>query len=336
MVRRKPQPDLDERLRRSRLGRYLLADEVPILAQHQHWAALWKPVALVVGGLFVVAALALVLPASLDSLNPFLLLGWFLLVGWAGWRLLEWKREWLVATDKRLLVNYGVINEGVVMISLSRVVDMTYTRSRLGRLLGYGELQRESQKHPDSMHKIKWVKNPDGTYLTICAAIFDLQDRMFGMDEVEHEHRIENVPPPHAPGLYAGNASPAEPRGPGDTADEDVDSAGIQIHYGVSRHYDRDPWHLSPDLRDPALHDADTGPIPYRRSATDDGEWQSTTSDPVSDRDRNRDRDRDRDRDRARDRDRDRDRDHDRDLDRDRDRDQEHDGHHDWEDDHDR
>jgi len=278
-ARNRARPDLDERLELSKLKRYLLADEIPILAQHQHWAAMWKSIALVVGGLFVVAGLGFVLPASLDYLNPVLIWGWIFLVVWAGWKWLEWKKEWLVATDKRLLLNYGVINQGVVMISLARVVDLTYSRSRLGRMLDYGQLERESQKHPDSMHKIKWVKNPDSTYLTICAAIFNLQDRMFGMEEVEHEHRIEDVPPPHAPGLYAGNASLAERAGPGDSADEDIDSEGIQIHYGVSRHYDRDPWHLSADLRESSLRDADTGPIPYRPSATDEGEWRSTTTD---------------------------------------------------------
>lgn len=278
-ARVRARPDLDERLHRSKLKQYLLADEIPILAQHQHWAAFTRPIALAVAGFFVVLALALILPASLDALNPFLVLAWLVLVGWAVWKWYLWKRKWLVATDKRLLVNYGLIRQGVSMISLARVVDLTYTRTTFGQLLGYGTLERESQKHPHSLHEVKWVKNPDSTYLTICAAIFSLQDRMFGMEEVEHEHRIEDVPPPHAPGLYAGNASLAERAGPGDSADEDIDSEGIQIHYGVSRHYDRDPWHLSADLRESSLRDADTGPIPYRPSATDEGEWRSTTTD---------------------------------------------------------
>jgi len=286
----KAQPDLDERLHDSRLKRYLLADEVPIIAQHQHWAALWKPIALVVAGLFVVAGLASVLPASLDNLNPFLLLAWLLLVCWAVWKWFEWKSKWLVATDKRLLVNYGLINQGVVMVSLARVVDLTYNRTRLGQLLRYGELERESQKHPDSMHKIKWVKNPDSTYLTICSAIFNLQDRMFGMEEVEHEHRIEDVPPPHAPGLYTGYVPPEEHTGPTespDGSDQANDSIGIRVHYGRtgSKQGDRDPVHQSADLRESSLRDADTGPIPYRRSATDEGDyWHPTTNEDDRDR----------------------------------------------------
>ena len=284
LTRGKAEPDLNERLELSKLKRYLLADEIPILAQHQHWAALWKTIALVVGGLFVVGALAFVLPPSLDGLNPFFLLGWFFLLVWAWWKWLEWKREWLVATDKRLLLNYGVVNQGVVMISLARVVDLTYSRSRLGRMLGYGELTRESQKHPDSMHEIKWVRNPDNTYLTLCAAVFNLQDRMFGMEVDEYYHKDEvGDPPPHAPGLVATTAGS---QGPIEARDEPVqgdDPPGIQIHYGVSRHNNRDPWHLSADLnesspRDDSLREADTGPIPYRRSSTDEGDdWRAAS-----------------------------------------------------------
>src|SRR5450631_378966 len=311
-------PDLDERFRRSKLHRYLLADEHVIVAQRQHWASFWKPFVFGVAGLVLLVGLALWLPASLDGLNPLLLLAWlFVISSWALWRYLMWRRNWLVATDKRVMVNYGLLHQGVAMFSLSRVPDLTYMRSTLGQLLGYGELKREGTGAAQTLHKVNFVEHPHATYTTICAAIFELQDRMFGMDDDENDHRIEDVPPPHAPGLYAGNVSPAERQGPRDSEDEDFDSAGIQIHYGVSRHYDRDPWHLSADLRDSSLREADTGPIPYRPSATEEGTWQSTTD---TDRDRHQDRDHDRDSDRHQDRDHD-DQGLDRHRDGDRDRD---------------
>jgi hypothetical protein len=298
--RAQPKPDLDERLRRSKLDRYLLADEIPILAQHQHWASFWRPIAFGVAGLVVLALLSLWLPARLDALNPFLMLAWLVIfAGWASWRYFMWRREWLVATDKRVLVNYGLINQGVAMISLARVVDLTYTRSTFGHLLGYGTLERESQKHPHSLHEVKWVRDPDNTYLTICAAIFNLQDRMFGMVEDEHYHRLEGAPPPHTPGLVGtptGGAGPIEAR---DEPDQGEDPPGIRIHYGLSRHNNRDPWHLSADLsessrRDDSLSEADTGPIPYRRSSTDEGgDWRTTSNDPNEDHRKNQDQDQD-------------------------------------------
>jgi len=299
-------PDLDERFRRSKLHRYLLADEHVIVAQRQHWASFWKPFVFGVAGLVLLVVLALWLPASLDGLNPLLLLAWLVMIGgWALWRYLMWRRNWLVATDKRVMVNYGLLHQGVAMFSLSRVPDLTYTRSSMGQLLGYGELKRESTGINQTLHTVRFVEHPHATYTTICAAIFDLQDRMFGLDEDEHDHRLEGGrPPPHAPGLVtttAGSAGPIKAR------DEPVQGdgpPGIQIHYGVSRHHNRDPWHLSEDLgesspRDDSLREADTGPIPYRRSSTDEGgDWRTTSNDPNEDHRKDPDQDQDQDKDR--------------------------------------
>src|SRR5664280_1196477 len=95
-------PDLDERFRRSKLHRFLLADEHVIVAQRQHWASFWKPIVVGAGGLVVLVVLARWLPASADGLNPFLLLGWFVGIGgWTLWRCLMWRRNGLVATDTR-------------------------------------------------------------------------------------------------------------------------------------------------------------------------------------------------------------------------------------------
>jgi hypothetical protein len=281
-------PDLDERFRRSKLHRFLLADEHVIVAQRQHWASFWKPIAFGAGGLVVLVVLALWLPASLDGLNPFLLLAWFVVIGgWTLWRYLMWRRNWLVATDKRVMVNYGLLHQGVAMFSLSRVPDLTYTRSSIGQLLGYGELKRESTAINQTLHKVRFVEHPHATYTTICAAIFELQDRMFRINE-DQDYGPANGgpaprhpgPPPRTPGLVT---APGAPRGPIDAEVEPAqgeDPPGIRIHYGVSRHHDRDPWRQSADLRASSLRDADTGPVPYRPSSTDESdEWLPPTTD---------------------------------------------------------
>jgi len=275
-------PDLDERFRRSKLHRFLLADEHVIVAQRQHWASFWKPIVFGAGGLVALVVLALWLPASLDGLNPFLLLAWFVVIGgWTLWRYLMWRRNWLVATDKRVMVNYGLLHQGVAMFSLSRVPDLTYTRSSMGQLLGYGELKRESAGINQTLHKVRFVEHPHATYTTICAAIFELQDRMFGMDEDEDYGRPDGGPaprhpgpPPRTPGLVTAAGAPRGPIDAGVEPAQGEDPPGIRIHYGVSRHHDRDPWRQSADLRASSLRDADTGPIPYRPSSTDESdEW---------------------------------------------------------------
>ena len=43
-----------------------------------------------------------------------------------------------MATDKRFLLFFGFIRRKVAMMPLLKVTDMTYDRSLLGRIVGYG------------------------------------------------------------------------------------------------------------------------------------------------------------------------------------------------------
>jgi hypothetical protein len=270
-------PELDERFSRSKLHRYLLADEIVLVAQRQHWAALWKTILIGVAALLVAVTLNLVLPPG--GFTD--LLWWALLaVGiWAAMKWYEWRRSWMVATDKRVMVNHGLFRQGVAMFSLSRVPDLTYTRSSIGQLLG-------------SLHKINFVEHPHATYTTICAAIFELQDRMFGMDDDEPGPRREDGrrpqdgSPQRDPGLYAGHVPPEEttpptdspnspnsPRSP-DEPDEDDDLVETHIRYGTTPQDERDTPDHVPDQRYSALSDPEA--VPYRRPATDEGGWLPT------------------------------------------------------------
>ena len=58
--------------------------------------------------------------------------------------MLDWRHDWFVATDKRLLLFYGFITQKVAMMPLIKVTDMSYDRSMLGRILGYGNFVLES------------------------------------------------------------------------------------------------------------------------------------------------------------------------------------------------
>lgn len=249
-------PELEERFRRSKLHRYLLDDEEVIVAQRQHWASFWKPIVFSVAGLFVLVILALWLPASLDSVNPFLLLAWLIFFGgWGLSRYLLWRRNWLVATNKRVMVNYGLLHQGVAMFSLSRVSDLTFTRSTFGQLLGYGELKRESASVTQTLHKVGFVEHPHATYTTICSAIFDLQDRMFRLDEDEDDGSRGGTTP-QTPGLVvtSGGRGPVDPGRGSPWYDA---SHAVNVHYGVSRHNKRGPWRHGNDPVDPVIKDDD-------------------------------------------------------------------------------
>ena len=64
--------------------------------------------------------------------QPQPVLFWWGAAGWLVWRVLNWRRDWFVATDKRFLLFYGFIRRKVAMMPLLKVTDMTYDRSLLG------------------------------------------------------------------------------------------------------------------------------------------------------------------------------------------------------------
>ena len=154
------------------LERYLLKGEHIVVAVHRHWATVAEPVALAVVGF----ALASWLSATVHGRGAaFGDLGWWLsfaLLGRALFYLWEWRREWFIATDRRLLLIYGFIVRKVDMMPLGKVTDMTYHRTVAGRLLGYGTFVLESAGQDQALSNLAFIPKPDATYKSIIAQIF--------------------------------------------------------------------------------------------------------------------------------------------------------------------
>jgi membrane protein YdbS with pleckstrin-like domain len=238
-----------ERPRHGVLRRALLDDERIVTAVHQHWAKVAEPVVSVVAGLVLVLAIDSYLPASLSALSNVFWWAWFFLVGRAVWKILEWRHDWFAATDKRLILTYGLITQKVAMMPLAKVTDMSYNRSPLGRLLGYGTFVMESAGQDQALHRVGWVADPDRTYRAICAEMFGIDNQARMLAENEYDHRFRNAPPS------------APPSGP-DTTDHStaipVRPAGSQAGTSVPGEPDRDEADRKPRIRED-----DTGPIPY-------------------------------------------------------------------------
>jgi hypothetical protein len=54
---------------------------------------------------------------------------------------------------------------------LTRVTDMTYQRSLLGRILGYGDLIVESAGQDQALSRIEHLPRPDDFYRTITSLV---------------------------------------------------------------------------------------------------------------------------------------------------------------------
>ena len=91
---------------------------------------------------------------------------------WLAWTVLNWRHEWFVATDKRFLLFYGFVRRKVAMMPLLKVTDMTYDRSLLGRVLGYGSFVLESAGQDQALSNIDHVPDADTHYRAICTQLF--------------------------------------------------------------------------------------------------------------------------------------------------------------------
>jgi hypothetical protein len=202
----RPSP-LARRPQHSGLARYLLNGEQIVTASHQHWAKVAEPVASVGAGLILVLAIDYLLPANLGLLDNLIWWAWFVLVGRGVWKVVQWRHDWFVATDKRLILTYGLITQKVAMMPLTKVTDMSYNRSVPGRILGYGTFVMESAGQDQALHTVHWVSDPDSTYRVICAEIF-------GVDDHHASERVDQDPPlrhPYPNPIREQNRPPRQP-----------------------------------------------------------------------------------------------------------------------------
>ena len=170
-----PQPEPTPALPGARyFVKHLLPYEAVVAAERRHWARLLEPVLSVVAGLVIGVWLDTTLPQNLPLALDLIWLIWLALVVRLVYRILEWRVDWFVATNKRVILNYGVFTRKVAMMPLLKVTDMSYNRSVLGRLLGYGEFVLESAGQDQVLRTVSYLPRPDELYEEICQEIFGI------------------------------------------------------------------------------------------------------------------------------------------------------------------
>ncbi|GAA1740777.1 hypothetical protein GCM10009809_40410 [Isoptericola hypogeus] len=154
------------------LRRYVLPHEHVVVATRRHWARLLEPIATTVAAFLLIGAIVMSTPVDVRDTVQWLWVLWFVAAGRLAWLWLEWRYEWFVATDKRLLLLYGLVVHRVAMMPLKKVTDMGYSRSPVGQVLGYGRFDMESAGQDQALRTIRYVPHPDATYRTLCDTIF--------------------------------------------------------------------------------------------------------------------------------------------------------------------
>jgi uncharacterized membrane protein YdbT with pleckstrin-like domain len=88
----------------------------------------------------------------------------------------EWSVDYFVVTSQRMLLTTGLITRKVAMMPLSKVTDMSFQRSLLGRMLGYGEFVMESAGQDQALRTVPFIPYPETLYLDVCQMIFPSKD----------------------------------------------------------------------------------------------------------------------------------------------------------------
>lgn len=186
------------------LERYLVPGERVVTVVRQHWFSQLRPIALFVLLLFLATFVEAEAPQTRSGA---MLANFFWYAAFAGglyllWRFLNWRHDWFIATDKRFLLFYGFIRRKVAMMPLMKVTDMTFDRSIMGRIIGYGAFLLESAGQDQALSHIEYVPNAERHYRAICTVLFGSDSSKDPDDGYGEDDDVDDGGDPgHGPGL---------------------------------------------------------------------------------------------------------------------------------------
>jgi membrane protein YdbS with pleckstrin-like domain len=154
------------------VNKYLLPHERQVISVHEHPAVLIGPIFLVLAG-FVFAGWITIAFANGNAIALWVIWGlWGILLLRLGLKVWDWTVNYFVVTSQRLLLAQGVIVRKVNMMPLTKVTDMSFQRSTMGRLFGYGEFIVESAGQDQALRNVRFLPYPEQLYLEVCGLIF--------------------------------------------------------------------------------------------------------------------------------------------------------------------
>jgi uncharacterized membrane protein YdbT with pleckstrin-like domain len=158
------------------VNKYLLPHERQVITVRQHPAVLIRRIVEALLGL----AAAGFLSDTVAHGNSIVIV-----VIWALWAVLlvrlilkvfEWSVNYFVVTSQRMLLASGIVTRKVNMMPLAKVTDMSFQRSTLGRILGYGQFILESAGQDQALRIVDYLPYPEQLYLEVCGLIFKGKD----------------------------------------------------------------------------------------------------------------------------------------------------------------
>ena len=154
------------------VNRYLLPHERQVISVHQHPAVLIVPIFWVLLGLAVAGWLSNAVAHGNSVAILVIWVLWLIPLLWLIWRIIDWLLTYFVITSQRLLLARGFPTRRVDMMPLTKVTDMSFNRSPIGQILGFGEFVVESAGQDQALRHIEYLPYPEQLYLEVCGLIF--------------------------------------------------------------------------------------------------------------------------------------------------------------------
>ena len=193
--------------RPSAMNRYLLESERLVFAVRRHSAVLAGSASIYLLLLFV-AVVLLVFAGGSDVIATTGLLVLLAASAWFAWKVGDWWVERFTVTDRRVLLVSGLLTRRVAIMPLRKVTDLTFERSVLGRLFGFGAFVMESAGQQQALSRIDFLPRPESLYL-------QMSDLLFGTGEADHDPD-EDPRPRSARSARPSRSRDPERRRPGD------------------------------------------------------------------------------------------------------------------------
>jgi membrane protein YdbS with pleckstrin-like domain len=155
--------------------RYLFPTEKFRGEWRRHPIELAREIGIAVGATMALGLLAGYLSGikARPEIAGFLVFGWFIVLIWVAWQVVDWWYDRFILTNKRVMVVSGVITRNVAMMPLQRVTDMKYVQSAIGRVLNYGTFELESAGQEQALRSIPYLPSPNDLYLRIVEEMYE-------------------------------------------------------------------------------------------------------------------------------------------------------------------
>ncbi len=154
------------------VNKYLLPHERQVITVHQHPAVLIRPIFECLVGLAIAGWLSEAVAKGNGTVLLVIWIAWLLLLLRLVGKVVDWSLNYFVVTSQRMLLAQGVITRKVNMMPLTKVTDMSFERSTLGRILGYGRFNLESAGQDQALKIVDYLPYPEQLYLEVCGLIF--------------------------------------------------------------------------------------------------------------------------------------------------------------------